>query len=421
MESEFNFLPLFGSAKQIQQGICVAESNVFVTNMNKKIDDATYSYELGVEFLAEVSGNAARFNTSRTWVNIYYNYCWLVAKKPISEMGRIDFRRFMDFTFTPPQHLISNAPYSMFIKSKLSNQGEMDSINPKWKPFVNRTSYESYKRTDGSVKAQLSILSSLYGFLYDEGYVETNPAKMYLSRVNLKSIDKITVKDEDKERALSETQWKTVWQIVCELAEEQPETHGRTRFLFAMFVYLYLRVSELSARPGYEPTMNLFEFKNGGHWSFYVPRSKHGKSRHVMCPDGLIEELKMYRTSLGLPPLPEPDENYPLFPRWIAASHGRKKGLLLATLGKESIQDTVKTIFRMAYERLLEDSPYEANDMLTYSSHSLRHTGIGIDLKNKRKPEDIMIDAGHSDLSTLSKYSKHNVSERYASAKHKKI
>lgn len=405
------FIPLFPSIANLQIGN--QQSNAYVTSKNTVIDDATYSYELALEFLMELRNNKARYDATRTCINIFYNYVWEVEKISICDVGRVEFRRFMDFSISPPVELISSAPYSMFLNEH--------TINPDWKPFTSRGSIHEYKRTDSSIKTQLSVLSSLYGFLHDEGYVDKNPPAMFAKRTNLRNNENVNVVDEEKERALSDRQWTEVWSIVCELASENP-AHIRTKFMFAMFYLLYLRVSELSARAGYEPTMNLFsQHHNENNWTFFVPRSKHGRSRRVMCPPDLIELLKEYRLSLGLSELPTPTDTTPLFPRWTPARNGRKAGELHATLGKDRIQEIVKEIFQMAYERLLHSAPHEAADMLTFSAHSLRHYGIQKDLELERPQHHVMSDAGHKDLSTLSRYSKSNKTDRYKSAQAKKL
>lgn len=410
MSKAVEFKPLFPNIAQLNLGTEV--TNTLVSSLNLKIEDATYSYELGLEFLREVSGNKARFNPVRGWLNTLFNYCWFVEGISICDINRIEFRRFMEFTLSPPEHLISKAPYSMFDLS-----GE--NVNPNWCPFVNKDAPNEYKRTSGSVKAQLSILSTFFNFLFDEGYIDKNPAALYLARTNLNSNEKIHIPDEDKERSLSKLQWRTVWGIVCKKAENDVASY-RVKFLFAMFYLLYLRVSELSARAGYEPTMNLFS-QSKGYWTYYVPRSKYGRSRHVMCPVELIEMLKEYRLTLGLTELPTPNEMHPLFPRWTPAYHGRKKGELHATLGKERIQEIVKEVFAEAYNELVVDHPSEAEEMLSFSAHSLRHTGIVNDLDIGRSEKDIMLEAGHKDLATLSRYAKTNSVDRYESAKDKTV
>src|SRR5690349_11281293 len=52
-----------------------------------------------------------------------------------------------------------------------------------------------------------------------------------------------------------------------------------------------------------------------GVWGFHIPRSKGGKKRTVAVSNQLLKALQRYRRFLGLPPLPVPNEDTPLFVR----------------------------------------------------------------------------------------------------------
>ena len=183
-----------------------------------------------------------------------------------------------------------------------------------------------------------------------------------------------------------------------------PIKHQPTKLLFTLLYYLYPRVSEISARPGYTPLMSSFKKHRSGVWVFSIPQSKGGKSRIIPCPEPVMLALKTYRQFLGLRDFPLPDEKIPLFTRHQAGTHGREAGILDAQLGIEAIRGIVNNVFDLTANAMAELFPYEAQELRGFSVHSLRHTGISNAIADNQPLQTVMRNAGHSDLATLSIY-----------------
>ncbi|MGY0638644.1 MAG: tyrosine-type recombinase/integrase [Paraglaciecola chathamensis] len=324
------FAPLFPHAEQLDVGVTYINQHVMA--LDTSIEDAAYSYELAIEYLSENRFNANNFKSIRSELNLLFNWAWEVKRISIADIDRVQLRKFVDFCNQPPIELITHASYPFFVEDK---QDGTLAPNPKWRPFVLR-SEGRYVRKTSTLKAQLSLLSGFFLFLSDMEYVDKNPAAVLLRRLNVNNTH--VVESSDGEKALSDVQWKRVWQHVNDLANTQPEKHQRTRLLFALLYLLYPRVSEIAARPGYTPMMSSFIRHRSGHWVFKIPRSKGGKSRLIPCPDELMQCLKAYRQYLGLADFPAPDEQVPLFVRHRAGTHGRETGILNAQLGIEAIR-----------------------------------------------------------------------------------
>ncbi|RKF19949.1 site-specific integrase [Alginatibacterium sediminis] len=407
MNNSPSYLPLFPHAEHLEFG--VAYVNTTVSNLDRSIVDASYSYELAVDYLSENRFNANNFKSIRSELNLLFNWCWFTKGCSIADLDRRLLSQFIEFCNQPPAQLVSHCSYAFFVDNK--SNGEV-LANPKWRPFVNRQP-GTYLRKLNTLKTQLSILSSFFVFLDDLEYMDKNPASVLLRRLNGNN-SRIAI-DVEVEKSLSPEQWKTLWEYVCRMEQLDPQKHARTRFLFALLYLIYPRVSEISARAGYTPLMSSFTKHRGGDWLFQVPLSKGGKARRIVCPDQLIKELKRYRLSLNLTELPVPEEQHPLFIRHQIGTHGRDAGLIHSQLGITSIQKIVTTTLIDCANSIEGSNPFDAQELRSYSVHSMRHTGISAAIESGVPLSVVMKSAGHSDLSTLSIYT-HTSLEQQSSA-----
>ena len=76
--------------------------------------------------------------------------------------------------------------------------------------------------------------------------------------------------------------------------------------LFAM----YLRISELVDTSRWQPQMGHFQADQEGNW-WFLTVGKGNKEREISVSDAMLEALKRYRLSRGLPSLPTPGEATP--------------------------------------------------------------------------------------------------------------
>ncbi|ANO35644.1 hypothetical protein A6E01_20755 (plasmid) [Vibrio breoganii] len=400
------FTPLFPvKPEQFETG--VESANDLIARMGDNIPTAGESYELAVEFLLENKMNQSSFRAIRKELNLLFNWSWRVKGVCVSQLNRVSMREFVDFCAEPPLELISRSPIASF---KFNNMtGEFDP-HDKWRPFSAKDPAQ-YVREESTIKSQLSLLSSYYTFLSDMEFCYRNPAATLLKRMNVNNTR--VANSEEAEKSLTIAQWECVWNYAVELSESPPEgddlaQNNRARFLLAMLYHLYPRISEVTARPGHTPRMNNFKIIRG-HWFYKIPRSKGGKTRSVACPHELVVELKRYRKTLGLSSLPTPEDESPLLVRVRPASHGREAGILNAQIGTRVATEIVKDVFKHASLGLIESDPYAARELADLSPHALRHTGIQREIENGTPLSVVMANTGHSDLSSLSHYSKANV------------
>lgn len=415
------FFPLFPPSTHFNIPMPDANRVLRTLSRNGTLKSVHTTYGMIMECLETVLPIANTYNAMRGDINTLCNWAWLIKQKDIIDLSLADMNEFISFANNPPLELIGSFSSSV-IDQKQSDDTYLVA-NALWKPFVNRTPQKQYKRTEQSLKAQLSNLSYMFTYFEDVEFAFKNPAAVALRRLS-SAVKKDLRHDrsEMKHKGLSTLQTNYLFKAVELMAKESPKKHERTRFIIYLMVFCYPRISEVCARSGYSPIMGDFEEHrafndNETYYSYYIPNSKGGKTRKVICAPILIEALKRYRQSRGLGySFPTPDEDSPLFVRHRAATRGREASVVDANLGIDHMGDIIQEVYEKTGDLLLEDGfDVESRLIRTMTPHSLRHTGITIDLSSGRDPHHVMLDAGHSSEATLAVYTSKRTEHRAAS------
>lgn len=380
---------------------------------NVNLPFAQDDFELARHFLKEYDGNGATFNSYRREVERLLQWAWLIQKKSILKLSRLDMEAYLNFCKKPPLNWIATAKVSRFIE-----QDGLRTPNPTWRPFVVTVSKIAAKQgvkldpgaylfSDRAFKEIFSVLSSFYNYLIIERYAETNP----LQQIRQKSRFLRKTQEVSPIRRLTELQWDYVIETAKLLASQNPKTHERTLFIMSALYGMYLRISELTASPRWEPKMNHFYKDNDENW-WFTTVGKGNKQRNITVSDAMLSSLKRWRKYLGGTALPSPDDNSPLIPKV------RGIGAISST---NQIRNIVQFCFDYTIHRMQEDGfEEEANNLQSATVHWLRHTGISDDVKIRPR-EHVRDDAGHSSSLTTDKYIDIDLRERHASGKKKLI
>lgn len=212
-------------------------------------------------------------------------------------------------------------------------------------------------------------------------------------------------------RRLSDKQWQTVIGGAKRKAKNNFR-YEREVFLLSCLYSLYLRISELIAKPDWTPTMGDFFQDNDNNWWFKT-LGKGRKLRQIAVSDTMLAALKHYRSVyLGLPPYPDINEETPL----ISQIRNRNKSIA----NDRSVRQMVQDCFDDAMASLMKTDPQEGTNLATATVHWLRHTGISEDVK-VRPREHVRDDAGHSSSAITDKYIDVELKARAKSAKQKTL
>ncbi len=363
-------------------------------------EDAVADYQFASEFIYSYRGSPDTFSTYRREIEHFLHWCWLVREKSLNAILREDFEAYVDFARNPPASWVGKRNVARFIL-----KDGLRTPNPRWRPYVNAGG--EYVLSQAALQSLFSVLSSFFNFLIQENHTAANP----VAKIRQKSKFLRGRQGQSRIRRLSPLQWEFVIESTGEMAAENPAVHERTLFVMNALFALYLRISELVETPRWQPQMGHFQLDQEGNW-WFLTVGKGNKEREISVSDAMLEALKRYRRSRGLPPLPAPGEASPLIHKH------RGGGGVTST---RQIRRIVQACFDRAATRMRAEGFEEEADRLAEATvHWLRHTGISEDVKHRPR-EHVRDDAGHGSSAITDRYIDVERTERHASARHKRI
>ena len=370
---------------------------------------------ISLDFLNQYKNNKSTFESYRREIERLLQWSWFIEEKSIIELKRQDMENYIEFCLNPPKTWIGTKKVSRFIE-----KNGIRTANAKWRPFVatiskqdfkqgERPNKNNYQLSQKSIREIFTVLSSFYQYLLLDEKVTANPIAL------IKQKNKYLQKRQQQPSVmrLTNKQWGACLQVVRGMAEENPDKHERTLFILSALYLMYLRISELVSNDRWTPMMKHFYQKTDGSWWFKVV-GKGNKLREIAVSDDMLAALKRYREKLHLNPLPSPTE---------------KNYLLSKEKGKSSMTDSrhirrlIQYCFDKTINKLREEKLFsEADAMGSATVHWLRHTGISDDINKRGRPiPHVRDDAGHSSSAITDRYNDIELTERYKSAKNKKL
>lgn len=361
---------------------------------------AVEDFQIASQFLYCYRHSPDTFNTYRREIEHFLNWCWIIRRRPLSQISQFDFEAYVDFARHPPRNWIGKAIVRRFI---MHDNARVP--NPDWRPYVTST-YE-YTLSHSSLRSLFAVLSSFFNFLILENHATANP----IPRARLKNRYLRGRQEQRQNRRLSQLEWNFVIEAARTMAAEDPDKHERTLFIISALFAMYLRVSELVDTPRWRPLMGHFQRDLEGNWWFFTV-GKGNKEREIAVSDEMLDALKRYRRSRGLRPLPSHGESLPLIHKL------RDSGAITSS---RHIRYLVRQCFDRAALLMGENGLHHKSKRLSVATvHWLRHTGISEDVKHRPR-EHVRDDAGHSSISITDLYIDVERSERHASARNKSL
>lgn len=371
-------------------------------------------YQLALNFLYSYRGSADTFSAYRRDLERLLQWSWFIRKQSILDHKREDMEAFIEFCLNPPKSWIGLKKATRF---KTINNTLFP--NPDWRPFEAHVSKkdhkegaqptkEDYRFSQPALRVMFGILSSFYTYLVQEGVAQVNPVAL------MRQKSKFMRKETKTQiiRRLSNQQWETVIALARERAQVDV-VYERTVFILSCLYGMYLRISELTEKPEWTPTMGDFFKDSESNWWFRTV-GKGNKARQIAVSDAMLDALKHYRsTYLKLPPTPMPNENTPLI------AHLKNPNKPIESV--RPIRHMVQECFDYAADHLEQKGEAEEAIALRVATvHWLRHTGISEDVK-RRPREHVRDDAGHGSSAITDRYIDIELRERAKSAKSKRI
>lgn len=386
----------------------------------QQFDSTTYDLffsddlNCAIDFLKQYDGVKATFDSYRREVERLLQWSWLIAEKSILTLKRTDAENYIQFCLDPPKSWIGLKRVSRFVE-----KNGFRIPNKAWRPFVATISKSQHKNgeipnkhdyqlSQKAIREIFTISTSFYNYLLLSEKIAINPIAL------MKQKNKYIQKRQQQSTVmrLTENQWKTCLGVVQAMAKADKKD-GRTLFIISALYLLYLRVSELVASDRWVPQMNHF-YEDSQHCWWFKTVGKGNKLREIAVSDDMLEALKIYRISLDLSPLPSPNDKTPLIPK------EKGTGAMQSTRHvRRLVQNCFdKTIIKLRENKFIT----EADSLESATVHWLRHTGISDDInENKRPVAHVRDDAGHSSSATTDRYNDITRTDRYQSAKDKRL
>ena len=321
-----NFIPLpaldgSSGSNRAQGGVCQIAANNDVDAIRVWLDEFKDSPHTLRSYRKEVL---------RLWV-----WATQMLDKPLSSLTREDFQSYKSLLENPPAAWCNSASPRRGAGRRLFD----GPLSPR------------------SVRQAMGILSSLFNYLVDAGYLAGNPVALIRRRGN--SSGKRSTKIE---RYLDHALWQSVLDFIGTLPQStrsEQQHYERARWMFRLLYGASLRVSEAAQVKSSDLS------QRRGKWWLHVV-GKGESEGDVPMSDDLMADLARYRQFYGLSAVPSVLESTPL----VMSVAGRTDKFLTPT----AIYLVVKEVFRRAATALEPTDPDRADILRRASTHWLRHT-----------------------------------------------
>jgi len=350
------------------------------------------NFNWGKEFLTYIGRNKSThtYDRFRNDVERFLLWSFIVNKKPIDQLRKSDLLEYADFCWQPPVTWIGTSNQERF---KITNG--YSAANESWFPFKIqapkslKSQYiidkKKYRPSQQTLTSMFTAIIVFYNYLMAEDFCIGNPAQ-----IAKKDCRHFIIDSQVKEiKRLTASQWQYVLDTAVEMADEAA-IFERNLFVIASLKTLFLRISELSERETWSPTMGHFWQDDDENWWLKV-FGKSRKLRDITVPIDFLPFLHRYRSSRGLLGLPSSNENTVLVEK-VRGQGG---------MTPRHLRRLVQAVFDKAYENMRNsEGENKALKLKEASAHWLRHTGASMEIERGRPLKDISEDLGHASMAT---------------------
>ncbi len=349
-------------------------------------------FNWGKSFLSYIGRNKSKHTYERFRNDVERFLLWSFIEKqmPIDQLRKSDLLEYADFCWQPPITWIGTSNQERF---KIANG--YSSANEHWFPFKmqapksQKNQYvidkKKYRPSQQTLSSMFTALIVFYNYLMSEDFCAGNPAQ-----IAKKDCRHFIIDSQVKEiKRLTANQWQYVLDTAVEMADENP-MFERNLFVIAALKTLFLRISELSERENWSPTMGHFWQDDDENWWLKV-FGKSRKLRDITVPLDFLPFLERYRYSRGLFGLPSSNENS------VLVEKVRGQGGMTS----RHLRRLVQNVFDQAYENMrISEGANKALKLKEATAHWLRHTGASMEIERGRPLKDISEDLGHASMAT---------------------
>ena len=371
-------------------------------------------FNWGKIFLTYIGRNKSShtYDRFRNDVERFLLWSFIKKNKPIDQLRKSDLLEYADFCWQPPVSWIGTSNQERF---KLMNG--FATANELWFPYKIQApksqkaqfiiDKKKYRPSQQTLSSMFTAIIVFYNYLMAEDFCIGNPAQ-----IAKKDCRHFIIDSQVKEiKRLTGSQWQYVLDTAVDMADEDP-IYERNLFVIVALKTLFLRISELSERTNWSPTMGHFWQDDDENWWLKV-FGKSRKLRDITVPLDLLPFLERYRSSRGLLGLPSSNENS------ILVEKIRGQGGMTS----RHLRRLVQSVFDQAHENMRRsEGENKALKLKEASAHWLRHTGASMEIERGRPLKDISEDLGHASMATTDTvYVQSENKKRAESGKRRKV
>ncbi|WP_159876740.1 tyrosine-type recombinase/integrase [Aquitalea denitrificans] len=256
--------------------------------------------------------------------------------------------------------------------------------HPEWKPFAKWSDGKHGLAASSCAQAHV-ILSNLFNYLVEAGYLSRNPFALKRGR-------SATARAIHDERLLEKDtiDYLFLWleSLPAETVREKQHAE-RTLWIVSLYYYTAARLREI-------PSARMADIRLiRGNWWFRV-MGKGEKEGLVPVPQALLEAVQRYRRFLGLSPLPSPGETTPL----VCSVYGK-----LSPISAASLHKIIKATMKAAADDARTGMRLQIAANLEYATtHWLRHSSASHQLEAGLPLLTVSQNLRHAQIETTRRY-----------------
>ncbi len=244
--------------------------------------------------------------------------------------------------------------------------------------------------SDHSLKHAMSILQKMFSNFRnrltrdEQPFCKINPCENAAKVRPKKRSDDLTYK------ALTDEEWGAVLDAIEALprqTDRDRKHYHRARWIMQLLYRAFLRRNEAATL-----TMDCFIPGPDG-WELLA--TGKGTEKRIIATTALMDELRLYRTFLGMSPYPLPNETTPA----IMAVTGHERGVTA-----QAIYLICKVIYEKAADLIEPTNGHAALRLRSMSPHTMRHTGVSNSMDAGVSARHVQEQARHSSLNMTARY-----------------
>lgn len=347
--------------------------------------EADTDLEAIATWLQENEHSKQTYRVYRKEVERLISWTYLTQQKPLSSLTREDINDYYAFLADPQ-------PLLMWCARRYNLR-----TSPEWRPFEGGLA-------DRSRKHSMTVLGSLFSYLFDMGYLSGNPMIRWGKKRQTVETESNNVLAQDN--YLDKKELNLLFETLETAADQIQKNdaaglrlktkYERWLFLVRFLVNTGMRRDELAIATIRDMRYETHAMTNESKW-FMMVKGKGSKYRKIIIPSGAMRAWARYQEHHQHTASPMGGD----CPLLLSAWGGEQ-----SSLSGQAVYSIVKEALTFGQEALFESHPQIAAKFLKATPHWLRRSFATIASQHKISIQTVQLQLGHSSIETTAIYMK---------------